>query len=106
MLRTLTATLSLVFSSLAYSQATTDSLFHPPQRLAAAGQAIQLDSPGYAAPTIADIDNDGLADLIVGQFRKGQLNFYKNVGTTQAPRYAKGVKLTSGSQPASVPGVW
>jgi hypothetical protein len=40
-----------------------------------------IDSSQYAAPLIYDIDKDGRKDLIIGG-RKGQLAFYKNIGST------------------------
>lgn len=41
---------------------------------------VLIDSSGYAAPFIYDIDNDGKKDLLIGG-RSGYLYFYKNTGT-------------------------
>lgn len=38
-------------------------------------------------PTLADLDGDGLLDMIVGE-ASGQLNLFRNVGTATAPRFA------------------
>ncbi len=43
--------------------------------------------PGQDVITqIIDLDNDGLLDLVVGEFW-GNLNFYKNVGTVNTPEF-------------------
>jgi hypothetical protein len=38
-----------------------------------------------ADPFMVDWDNDGLNDLLVGEFTLGKVSFYKNTGTNQAP---------------------
>ncbi len=42
--------------------------------------------PPYVGPTIYDLDNDGLDDLITGDYY-GNFKFYKNVGTKSNPKY-------------------
>lgn len=96
----------LLGHGLVLAQESTTTSFQPPVRLEAAGAAIQVDAPGYASPAFADLDGDGLTDLIVGQFQGGHISFYKNTGNQQNPKYAAGIKLTNGKKPASVPGVW
>ena len=46
-----------------------------------------IDVEFNSAPTFADIDGDGLLDLVVGNF-SGTLNYYENTGTTSSPTYA------------------
>jgi len=74
----------------------------PPVRLEAAGKPIDVDV-GHAAPFFADLDGDGLPDLLVGQFGDGKLRFYKNVGTRAAPRFDKHEYVKAGGKDASVP---
>ena len=40
--------------------------FASPVRLKAEGELIKVESPGYAAPCLADMDGDGKKDLLVG----------------------------------------
>jgi hypothetical protein len=77
--------------------------FKEPVRLTAEGEAIRVESPGYAAPCWADIDGDGKKDLLVGQFRGGKIRFHKNLGDG---KLAKGEWLQAGGADAEVPGVW
>ena len=45
-------------------------------------------SGGYSAPTLADMDNDGKLDLILGEI-DGALLLYKNVGSAGAPAFSE-----------------
>jgi hypothetical protein len=77
--------------------------FAPPVMLKADGQAIRVESPGYAAPCWADIDGDGKKDLLVGQFAQGKIQVCKNLGDGKlsAPSW-----LQADGKVAEVPGVW
>jgi hypothetical protein len=77
--------------------------FAPPVRLKAGGVPIKVESPGYAAPCLMDIDGKGKKDLVVGQFRGGKMKVYKNLGNGQ---FAEGVWLQAEGKIAEVPGVW
>ncbi len=77
--------------------------FSPPVRLATADGPIQLEKPGYAAPCWHDVDGDGKADLVVGQFAGGKIQVFKNLGDG---KLAKGSWLQAGGKTAEVPGVW
>ena len=46
-----------------------------------------IDVGSASTPTFADIDGDGLLDLVVGEF-DGNLNYYENTGTASAPVYS------------------
>ena len=45
---------------------------------------LELDPGQISSPTFYDVDNDGLLDLVVGE-RNGNINFYKNTGTSTQP---------------------
>lgn len=55
-----------------------------PFRVMVNGEAIDVGI-GHAAPLVTDWDNDGLADLLVGQFEGAHLRVYRNVGSADAP---------------------
>jgi hypothetical protein len=78
-------------------------LFHPPVRLAAADGIIDSGpSWGHCGPWVADVDGDGVKDLVVGDF-SGLFRFYRNEGTNARPRYARAVNLQAGGVDAKVP---
>lgn len=80
--------------------------FEPAVRITAANEPIAVESPGYACPTIADVDGDGVEDLVVGQFKQGKMKWYRNAAdANQTPDYQEGQWIKSGSSPAEVPGV-
>jgi hypothetical protein len=73
-----------------------------PVRIEADGKPIDTET-GHAAPCVADIDGDGVQDLLVGQFGKGLLWIYRNEGTNAEPRLAAGVKFKDGDKDGCVP---
>ena len=77
--------------------------FAPPVRLKAGGVPIRVESPGYAAPCLADLDGKGKMNLLVGQFNEGKIQVFKGLGGLD---FAKGAWLQAGGKPAEVPGVW
>ena len=82
--------------------------FAAPVRLAAAGEPIAVEAPGYAAPTTFDVDGDGDEDLVVGQFAGGKMRVYPRTGTGEdgLPVFGAGEWLRAGEDVAEVPGVW
>lgn len=75
--------------------------------LQADGKPVAVESPGYACPTIADVDGDDVDDLVVGQFSGGKMKWYRNTAKqTEAPEYSIGKWIQSNDQPAQVPGVY
>mgnify|MGYP003488471812 CR=1 FL=1 len=48
----------------------------------------------------------GIKDLLVGQFAKGKIQFFKNEAGSGLPKFRKGELLLTGTKPAEVPGVW
>ena len=77
--------------------------FQPPVLLKVDGQAVRVESPGFAAPCWADIDGDGKKDLLVGQFNGGKIKVYKNL---RDGKLAAGAWLQAGGKVAEVPDVW
>ena len=81
--------------------------FKKPVRIKAGGKVVSVESPGYACPTMADVDGDGKPDLVVGQFRNGNMQFCKNVAAPgQDPEFASAEWLKVGDDRLEVPGVW
>jgi hypothetical protein len=74
----------------------------PPVALQAGGKPIDVDI-GHAAPLVCDFDEDGLADLLVGQFGEGKLRIYRNVGTKEQPQYKDFTWFQAGGQDGKVP---
>lgn len=79
------------------------SSFAEPVRLRAGAEYVRVESPGYAAPCWADVDGDGKKDLLVGQFAKGKIKVYRNLGDG---KLAEGKWLEASGRVAEVPGVW
>ncbi len=77
--------------------------FELPVRLEGGGSAVRVESPGFAAPCWADVDGDGQKDLLVGQFNKGKMQLFKNLGDG---KLAAGTWLQADGNTAEVPGVW
>ncbi len=77
--------------------------FAKPVRVMAGNQPVRVESPGYAAPCLADIDGDGTKDLLVGQFNQGKIKIYRGLGNGE---FAAGKWLEAEGKIAQVPGVW
>ena len=83
--------------------AAADFAFEEPIVLESEGSPIELDSPGYAAPCWADIDQDGKAELLVGQFSKGKIAVYEEESDL---KFGKREWLKANRKVASISGVW
>jgi hypothetical protein len=83
-------------------QAPKTSALLPPVRIEAGGAPIDTEI-GHAAPFVGDFDEDGVNDLLVGQFGGGVLWICRNEGTNEAPKLAKPVKWKDGKPDGTVP---
>ncbi len=72
-----------------------------PVRINAGGAPIDVD--GFAAPFVGDFNVDGKNDLLVGQVGYGRLRIYRNVGTSDRPRFDSFEWFKAGGQIAAVP---
>lgn len=78
-------------------------VFEGPVRLKADGKVIDTgDAWGHSGPWVADVDEDGKRDLVVGDF-SGKFRFFRNVGSESEPRYAAQEYLKAGGVEAEVP---
>lgn len=59
------------------------------------GNGKAYSTQGFASPEWADWDNDGLKDLIVGQFNDSKIKFFKNIGTSSNPVFEFPINLES-----------
>jgi len=83
-----------------------DYEFEAAVMLTADSENISVEEPGFACPTLFDFDDDGIEDLVVGQFNSGKMKWYRNVADSDAtPEYAAGEWVSCGDEPAEVPGV-
>jgi hypothetical protein len=82
-----------------------DDTFEDPKLITSEGKPIQVQSPGYAVPCLADLDGDGVRDLLVGQFKKGKISLFKGkeAGSTD---FAAHAWLQAGGADVEIPGVW
>ncbi|MEX2027459.1 MAG: hypothetical protein WEH44_09160, partial [Pirellulaceae bacterium] len=66
------------------------------------GKPLDVERVGHAAPFVGDADGDGVKDLLVGEFYRGQLRVYKNVGTNGQPRFESYTLLRDGDESGCV----
>jgi hypothetical protein len=90
------------FATLALATCAATQSFEDPVRIEADGAPITTEV-GHSAPHLADIDGDGVHDLLVGQFGDGKLRIYRNEGTELAPRYGRVRWFEAEGETATVP---
>ncbi len=79
-----------------------EGLFEAPFCLKADGAVIDTGKEwGHSAPCFEDLDGDGMADLIVGDF-SGMFQAYKNVGTAKMPEFKSMGRIKAGGEDARV----
>ncbi|MHC4600431.1 MAG: FG-GAP repeat domain-containing protein [Planctomycetota bacterium] len=74
----------------------------PGVKIEADGAPIAVEI-GHLVPAVADWNGDGKKDLIVGQFSKGKIRLYLNVGTDERPVFGKFEYLRAGGKEISLP---
>jgi hypothetical protein len=78
------------------------TVFHKPVRLQAEGQDIDAGAVwGHTSPCLADVDGDGVRDLVVGDY-SGKFRFFRNIGSNLEPTYAAPKFLMAGDVEAEV----
>jgi len=77
-----------VFNDVVYAQANSSTLYVPTDR---------------SSPAVADLDNDGLKDLLAGN-TEGQLLFYANQGTDANPTFGDYVSMAGDGVPIDLAG--
>ena len=84
-----------------------DYQFAEPRQINGGDKPIEVESPGYAAPSLADVTGDGVPDLLVGQFKAGKISLYKgSKGEDGKLSFGAHEWLQAGGEIATVPGVW
>lgn len=63
---------------------------------------IELKLSGDTNPTVVDWNNDGLKDLLVGEYQGGYITLFLNQGTDINPVFDGGTKVESNGLPISV----
>jgi FG-GAP-like repeat len=93
----------LVACGMQHASADDSPIFENPVRLEADGKIIDTgDKLGHSGPTMADVDGDGVPDLVVGDF-SGQFRVYRNLARTGLPRLGPMSYLMAGGVRAKVP---
>lgn len=59
------------------------------------GENLTMSNYSYDSPTVADIDNDGLKDLLLGK-ESGYIQYFRNTGTAQIPSFKKVTNIFGG----------
>ncbi len=93
--------MSFLWMGLAQLPPGEDPLFASPFRVQAGGSYITVNV-GHAAPCVADLDGDGVNDLLVGQFGEGKLRIYRNYGTNEKPEFRDFKWFEAGGKVATV----
>lgn len=91
--------LTIIFSSAnVFAWQTQSSALSKPYRVESSGKVIDTGGAnGHSAPSVVDLDGDGLQDLVVGDFG-GRFQLHRNVGSNAKPVYeSKGTLQAAGA---------
>jgi hypothetical protein len=102
-MRTTLEGIVFALGSLVIPAAVAASDLTPPVQVQAGGKPIDVNFVGHSAPFYADVDGDGVNDLLVGQFDEGRLRIYRNLGTNASPRFEGYQWFEAGGTIGSVP---
>lgn len=69
-----------------------------PAPIEAGDEQIDVEHVGHAAPCVGDFDGDGLKDLLIGEFYRGQMRIYRNYGTNSRPLFVDYVLFQDGAK--------
>ncbi|MFO1091856.1 MAG: VCBS repeat-containing protein [Planctomycetaceae bacterium] len=93
---------SLVISAAWGVTSAGEEVFETPVRLTAGGTVIDTGEQwGHSGPHMADVDGDGVRDLIVGSF-DSKFRVFRNTGTESNPEFAAFEYLQAGGKDAEV----
>ncbi|MFQ5845657.1 MAG: FG-GAP repeat domain-containing protein [Planctomycetota bacterium] len=101
MLRASLSVLALLLPAFSAAAQTSPEL-QPPFKVLSGDAPIDV-RVGHAAPFVGDLDGDGRADLLVGQFGSGRLRVYRNLGGKEKPRFDGFELLQAGGTTGTVP---
>ena len=76
---------------------------HPPSQVFVAGEPLDVERSGHAAPFFGDVEGDGRRDLLVGQYEEGKLRIYRKLGTDNKPVFDGDDFLRIGCKDATDP---
>ena len=75
----------------------------PPTKIIAGGNPIDVQRTAHSAPFVGDFDEDGIDDLMVGEFHEGRLRIFRNSGTHSAPLFDEPHWFTAAEKLGRVP---
>lgn len=95
--------LTIIFSSAnVFAWQTQASALSKPYRVESSGKVIDTGrANGHCAPSVVDLDGDGLQDLVVGDF-SGRFQLHRNVGSNAKPVYESRGNLQAAGADAEV----